>query len=92
MALRSLVGKLRIPPALVAASRAFSHKCEHCGKTSSRIGAKDDWSEEFKRFQRKEYMIRIGSGVAAFSILGISGKYTLYLLETGQLPKVRRRK
>ncbi|CAL5091471.1 unnamed protein product [Urochloa decumbens] len=94
MALRSIVGKLRGPPAAVAASRAFSKTCEQCGKTSSRTadslgqknGAiKDDWRKELKWFKRKHYMIRTLAAAATFGALGISGKYTIDLLESDAL-------
>ncbi|CAN6170903.1 unnamed protein product [Urochloa humidicola] len=100
MALRSLVSKLRAPPAAVVASRAFSKTCEHCGKTSSRtadsLGQKNgaikgDWREELKWFRRKHYMIRALAVAATFGILGISGKYTVDLLESSALIRSKKR-
>ncbi|CAL5067073.1 unnamed protein product [Urochloa decumbens] len=64
MALRSLVGKLRGPPAAVTASRAFSKTRECCGKTriagslGQKNGAIKDDLSDLDSPAWKHYMIR----------------------------------
>ncbi|RLN18618.1 hypothetical protein C2845_PM02G13240 [Panicum miliaceum] len=90
MALRALVGKLRSPPARGAVSRAFSQTCKHCGKTSSRIlislgqkneAIKDDYSVRYKRFQRKQYMIRATTAVTSLTLSWLAVRAGIAYLE-----------
>ncbi|KAG2639943.1 hypothetical protein PVAP13_2KG035500 [Panicum virgatum] len=98
MALRALIGKLRGAPA-EAASRAFSTTCEYCGKTSSRIAGslgqkngaiKDDFSEEFKKFQRKQYIIRTAVVVTSLSMSWLTWTVGIAYIEDNA--KIRSRK
>ncbi|RCV09474.1 hypothetical protein SETIT_2G032000v2 [Setaria italica] len=91
MALRSLIGKLRGAPAAEAASRAFSQKCEHCGKTSSRIavplGQKDGAIKNdsivfsFETPMWKHYVIRVTSVVASCTLSWLIVKTTAARIE-----------